>query len=128
MPTVGAGIILIFGGLTIYFDNVIFIKMKPTIIYLLFGGILGFGLIKGQSYLRLVMQEMLPLQDEGWMLLTRRFALFFFGLALLNEAIWRSFSTEIWVYFKTFGLTAALFAFLLMQGRLLSNFASDKRE
>ena len=128
MQIITAVLVTVFGGLTVWFNDDRFIKMKPTIIYLLFGGILGFGLIKGQSYLRLVMQEMLPLRDEGWMLLTRRFALFFFGLALLNEAIWRSFSTEVWVYFKTFGLTAALFAFLLMQGRLLSNFASNKRE
>jgi len=128
MQIITAVLVTVFGGLTVWFNDDRFIKMKPTIIYLLFGGILGFGLIKGQSYLRLVMQEMLPLRDEGWMLLTRRFALFFFGLALLNETIWRSFSTEVWVYFKTFGLTAALFAFLLMQGRLLSNFASDKRE
>ena len=121
-------LVTVFGGLTVWFNDDRFIKMKPTIIYLLFGGILAFGLIRGQSYLRLVMQEMLPLLDEGWMMLTRRFALFFFGLALLNEAIWRSFSTEVWVYFKTFGLTAALFAFLLMQGHLLNKFAIDKKE
>jgi len=121
-------LVTVFGGLTVWFNDDRFIKMKPTIIYLLFGGILAFGLIRGQSYLRLVMQEMLPLRDEGWMMLTRRFALFFFGLALLNEAIWRSFSTEVWVYFKTFGLTAALFAFLLMQGHLLNKFAIDKKE
>ena len=121
-------LVTVFGGLTVWFNDDRFIKMKPTIIYLLFGGILAFGLVRGQSYLRLVMQEMLPLRDEGWMMLTRRFALFFFGLALLNEAIWRSFSTEVWVYFKTFGLTAALFAFLLMQGHLLNKFAIDKKE
>ena len=121
-------LVTVFGGLTVWFNDDRFIKMKPTIIYLLFGGILAFGLIRGQSYLRLVMQEMLPLRDEGWMMLTQRFALFFFGLALLNEAIWRSFSTEVWVYFKTFGLTAALFAFLLMQGHLLNKFAIDKKE
>jgi intracellular septation protein len=121
-------LVTVFGGLTVWFNDDRFIKMKPTIIYLLFGGVLAFGLIRGQSYLRLVMQEMLPLRDEGWMMLTRRFALFFFGLALLNEAIWRSFSTEVWVYFKTFGLTAALFAFLLMQGHLLNKFAIDKKE
>jgi len=121
-------LVTVFGGLTVWFNDDRFIKMKPTIIYLLFGGILAFGLIRGQSYLRLVMQEMLPLRDEGWMMLTRRFALFFFGLALLNEAIWRSFSTEVWVYFKTFGLTAALFAFLLMQGHLLNKFGIDEKE
>ena len=121
-------LVTVFGGLTVWFNDDRFIKMKPTIIYLLFGGILAFGLIRGQSYLRLVMQEMLPLRDEGWMILTRRFALFFFGLALLNEAIWRSFSTEVWVYFKTFGLTAALFAFLLMQGHLLNKFGIDEKE
>ena len=128
MQIIAVILVTVFGGLTVWFNDDRFIKMKPTIIYLLFGGILAFGLIRGQSYLRLVMQEMLPLRDEGWMTLTRRFALFFFGLALLNEAIWRSFSTEVWVYFKTFGLTAALFAFLLMQGHLLNKFAIDEKE
>jgi intracellular septation protein len=115
-----------FGGMTVWLNDDRFIKMKPTLIYLIFGGLLSIGLLRGQSYLRVVMQEALPMQDVGWMILTRRVTAFFFGLAVLNEVIWRSFSTEIWVYFKTFGLTAALFAFFMMQGRLLAKYALQK--
>ncbi len=115
-----------FGGMTVWLNDDRFIKMKPTLIYLIFGGLLSIGLLRGQSYLRVVMQEALPMQDAGWMILTRRVTAFFFGLAVLNEVIWRGFSTEIWVYFKTFGLTAALFAFFMMQGRLLAKYAPQK--
>jgi intracellular septation protein len=115
-----------FGGMTVWLNDDRFIKMKPTLIYLIFGGLLSIGLLRGQSYLRVVMQEALPMQDAGWMILTRRVTAFFFGLAVLNEVIWRGFSTEIWVYFKTFGLTAALFAFFMMQGRLLAKYALQK--
>jgi intracellular septation protein len=114
--------------LTVWFNDEQFIKMKPSIIYLLFGGILGFGLLRGQSYLRMIMQDMIPLKEEGWIVLTRRFAVFFFSLALLNEIIWRFFSTEMWVYFKTFGLTIALFAFFVLQGSLLNKYAIEKKE
>lgn len=121
-------LVTIFGGLTVWLNDPSFIKMKPTIIYLLFGGILGIGLLRGQSYLRVVMQDLIPLENTGWMVLTRRFTAFFFGLALANEAVWRSFSTDTWVYFKTFGLTAALFAFFMMQSALLSKYAIGKRD
>ena len=119
-------LVTVFGGLTVWLNDARFIKIKPTIIYLIFGGLLGIGLLRGQSYLRVVMQEALPMQDVGWMILTRRVMLFFFGLAVLNEVVWRCFSTEIWVYFKTFGLTAALFAFFMMQGSLLTKYGIQK--
>jgi intracellular septation protein len=117
-------LVVVFGGLSVWLNDDRFFKMKPTIIYLLFGGILGFGLMRGQSYLKHVMEEMMPLAHEGWMILTRRLALFFFGLAVLNEAIWRTMSTEIWVYFKTFGLTAAIFAFFITQGKLFETYGT----
>jgi intracellular septation protein len=126
MQIMTAILVTVFGGLTVWLNDARFIKMKPTIIYLIFGGLLGIGLLRGQSYLRVVMQETLPMQDMGWMILTRRVMVFFFGLALLNEVIWRCFSTEIWVYFKTFGLTAALFAFFMMQGTLLTKYGIQK--
>ena len=113
-------LVVVFGGLSVWLNDDRFFKMKPTMIYLLFGGILGVGLLRGQSYLRYVMEEMMPLADAGWMLLTKRLMLFFFGLAVANEVVWRVSSTETWVYFKTFGLTAAIFVFFLTQGRLFA--------
>ena len=121
-------LVTVFGGLTVWLNDDRFIKMKPTLIYLIFGGILGIGLLRGHSYLRVVMQEALPMQDAGWMILTRRATGFFFGLAVLNEVIWRSFSTDIWVYFKTFGLSLALFAFFMTQGSLLAKYSLNKTD
>ena len=126
MQIMTALLVTVFGGLTVWLNDPQFIKMKPTLIYLIFAGLLGFGLLRGQSYLRLVMQDALPMQAEGWMILTRRFTAVFFGLALLNEVIWRFFSTETWVYFKTFGLTAVLFGFFMSQAPLLANYALEK--
>jgi intracellular septation protein len=118
MQAVTAVLIVVFGGLSIWFNDPRFFKMKPTMIYLLFGGILGIGLLQGRSYLQSVMDGLMPLTDAGWMILTRRLMVFFFGLAVLNELIWRTQSEEIWVYFKTFGLTAAIFVFFITQGKL----------
>ena len=128
MQVVTVVLILVFGGLTVWLNDERFFKMKPTIIYLLFGGVLGFGLLRGQSYLRHVMEDAVALDGEGWMKLTRRLTGFFLGLAVLNEAIWRTQSTETWVYFKTFGLTAAIFLFFMTQGRLFSEHGTDEAE
>lgn len=119
-------LVVVFGGLSVWLNDERFFKMKPTMIYLLFAGVLGFGLLRGQSYLRVVMDEALPMLPEGWMILTRRITAFFFGLAVANEVIWRSFSTDTWVNFKTFGLTAALFLFFMTQGRLLAKYGTGK--
>ncbi len=113
MQLVTAVVVVAFGGLTVWFNDERFFKMKPTIIYVLFGGALGFGLLRGRSYLRLVMDEYLLLSPEGWMALTRRLALFFVALAVANEFVWRMFSTDIWVSFKTFVLPVAVFAFFM---------------
>jgi intracellular septation protein len=115
-------LVIVFGGLSVWFNDERFFKMKPTLIYLLFAGILGFGLIKGKSYLALVMDEIMPLEHEGWMILTRRLAAFFAGLAVLNEVIWRTMSDAAWVNFKTFGLTAAIFLFFLTQGGVFKRY------
>ncbi len=116
-------LVVVFGGLTVWFNDERFFKMKPTLIYLIFAAILGFGLLRGQSYLKLVMSEMIPLRQDGWMILTRRFAAFFLGLAVANELVWRTMSTGAWVNFKTFGLTAAMFGFFILQGRLFREHA-----
>ena len=121
-------LVVVFGGLTIWFNDERFFKMKPTMIYLLFGGALAFGLMRGQSYLQYMMEEVMPLKKEGWMILTRRITAFFFALAILNEVIWRTMSTDTWVSFKTFGLTAAVFLFFMTQGKLLTEYGTDKDE
>ncbi|MDA5558088.1 inner membrane-spanning protein YciB [Shimia sp. MMG029] len=119
-------LVVVFGGLSVWLNDERFFKIKPTMIYLLFGGILGFGLLRGQSYLKVVMEEMMPLKEEGWMLLTKRLTYFFFGLAALNEIIWRTQTTDTWVYFKTFGLTAAVFVFFMTQGKIFQDYAIEE--
>ena len=121
-------LVVVFGGLSVWLNDDRFFKMKPTMIYLLFGGVLGFGLLRGKSYLKYVMEEMLPLQEAGWMILTKRLTWFFLSLAVLNEVIWRTQSTDTWVYFKTFGLTAAVFAFFMTQGGILQKYAVEDNE
>src|SRR6056297_2451931 len=128
MQVVTAVLIVVFGGLSVWFNDPKFFKMKPTIIYILFGGALGIGLLQGRSYLQYVMDGVMPLTDEGWMILTRRITLFFLALAVLNELIWRTMSEETWVYFKTFGLTAAIFLFFMFQGKLFNEHGTDKEE
>ncbi|WP_380053222.1 inner membrane-spanning protein YciB [Falsihalocynthiibacter sp. SS001] len=128
MQIMTAILVVIFGGLSVYMNDDRFFKMKPTIIYLLFGGLLGFGLLRGKSYLRMVMEEALPMQEEGWMILTKRLTAFFLGLALANEIVWRTMSTDAWVNFKTFGLTAALFVFFMMQNKLMQTYSTEKDE
>lgn len=128
MQVVTAVLIVVFGGLSVWFNDPRFFKMKPTIIYLMFAGVLGAGLLRGRSWLQYVMDGVMPLSDKGWMILTRRLALFFFGLAILNELVWRTMSEESWVYFKTFGLTAAIFLFFMAQGRLFRDYGQQDEE
>lgn len=122
MPLFTAMIVLVFGGLTIWLRDETFIKMKPTIIYLVFASLLGIGLLRGRSYLKSLMAVALPMEDKGWMILTKRFALFFIILAIANEYIWRSFNTDIWVNFKTFGLPISTFIFFFSQARLIQKY------
>ena len=115
MPTVGAIIVLLFGGLTIYFDNETFFKMKPTIINLLFAAILFGGAIIKKHLLKFLLGAALKLEDTGWKILTQRWIAFFIALAILNEIIWRTQSTDIWVNFKVFGILPITFIFTLTQ-------------
>jgi len=123
MQLVTAVLVVVFGGLSVWLNDDRFFKMKPTMIYLLFAGVLGFGLLRGRSYLQDLMDEMMPLREEGWMIVTRRLTLFFAGLAILNEVIWRTMSTDAWVNFKTFGLSLAVFAFFLSQSGVFQRYA-----
>lgn len=116
-------LVVVFGGLSVWFNDERFFKMKPTIIYLLFAGLLGFGLMRGESYLEAVMDQAIPLERAGWMILTRRLMLFFLFLAAANEVVWRTMSTDAWVTFKTFVLTAGVFAFFIAQARLFTRYA-----
>jgi intracellular septation protein len=128
MQIVTLVVVLFMGGLSVWFNDEHFFKMKPTLIYVFFAGALGVGLLQGKSYLRLVMEETLPLQPEGWMILTRRIAVFFALLAVANEVVWRNFSTETWVWFKAVGLTVAMFLFLLTQARVLTRYGIEEPE
>ena len=128
MQIVTLVLVVVFGGLSVWFNDDRFFKMKPTLIYLLFGAVLGFGLLRGQSYLKFAMEEMMPLETEGWMILTRRICGFFLALAVLNELVWRTQSTETWVYFKTFGLSAAVFLFFMTQGAIFEKYSIEKEE
>jgi intracellular septation protein len=118
-------LVVVFGGLTVWLNDDRFFKMKPTIIYAMFAVMLGVGLMRGQSWLQYVMEGMMPLRREGWLLLTRRLALFFAVLAVSNEVVWRTMSTDAWVNFKTFVLPLALFGFFMTQGKLFERYAPD---
>ena len=119
MTLASAGFIFVFGGMTLYLQDETFIKMKPTLVYLLFATILGIGLLRGRSYLKNLMGQMLPMDDAGWLTLTQRWTVFFVFLAVLNEAIWRTQSTDIWVNFKVFGFLPLTFVFMMAQMPLL---------
>jgi intracellular septation protein len=115
MQVFTAVMVILFGGLTVWFNDERFFKMKTTLVYGLFAAILGIGLAQGRSYLAWVMAEFLPMTDEGWMKLTKRLALFFSGLAVANEIIWRTMSTDAWVKIETFGFPVLMFVFLWSQ-------------
>ena len=110
-----AFIVIFFGGLTAWFNDERFFKMKTTIVYGIFSGLLGLGLVQGRSYLAFVMSDMLPMKEVGWMILTRRLCLGFAVLAGANELVWRTMSTDLWVKIETFGFPIALFLFLWWQ-------------
>jgi intracellular septation protein len=117
--------VVVFGGLTVWLNDDRFFKMKPTAIYGIFAILLGIGLLRGQSWLQLVMEGALPLTHEGWMVLTKRLAFMFLAMACANEIVWRNFSTDMWVNFRTFGLPVALFAFFLTQAKLFERYKSS---
>jgi intracellular septation protein len=128
MPVVTAIVVLVFGGLTLVLHNDLFIKLKPTIIYVLFGAVLLGGLFFGKSFLGVVFDSLFHLSEEGWRKLTVRWALFFFVLAVLNEVVWRSTSTDVWVNFKVFGVMPLTLAFGALQYPLLKKYAVEPGE
>jgi len=128
MPLVTAIVVLVFGGLTLVLHDELFIKVKPTIIYALFGGVLLGGLLFGKPLLGTVLDSMFQLTEEGWRKLTLRWALFFFALAILNEIVWRNTSTNVWVDFKVFGVMPLTFLFGALQVPLLKKYAVEPAE
>ncbi|HWT30213.1 MAG TPA: septation protein A [Propylenella sp.] len=123
MPFVTSIVVLVFGGLTLWLQDDVFIKMKPTIVNVLFGTILLGGLMFGRPLLGYVFDSVFRLTDEGWRKLTFRWGLFFFVLAALNEVVWRSFSTDVWVSFKVFGILPLTVVFTLTQMPLIQRYA-----
>ncbi|SET62317.1 septation protein A [Oceanicella actignis] len=126
MAVVTAVVVTVFGGLTLWLQDATFIKMKPTIVNLIFAAMLGWGLLRGQSYIRYLMGDALSLTDEGWMAFTRRWALFFVFMAALNELVWRTQSEAFWVSFKTFGSPLISLAFIAAQTGLLRRHAAPE--
>lgn len=121
-----AFIVVFFGGLTAWFNDESFFKMKTTIVYGVFAILLGIGLLRGQSWLAYVMGELIPMAQTGWMILTRRLCAAFASLAIANEIIWRTMSTDLWVKIETFGFPIALFAFLWWQIMALQPYMEDQ--
>jgi intracellular septation protein len=121
-------VVIVFGAATLYFLDETFIKLKPTIIYVLFGGTLLIGQMLGKNFLSIVFDAMFHLTEEGWRKLTLRWAGFFLLLAVLNEIVWRTQSTDTWVNFKVFVVTGLTFVFAAAQVPLLSKYAAPAEE
>lgn len=126
MPLVTGVVVLVFGGMTLYFQDALFIKLKPTITNVLFGSVLLGGLLFGQSLLRYVFGEVYRLQERGWYLMTLRWGNFFFVLAAINEIVWRNFSDDFWVAFKVWGIMPITMIFAMAQLPLLTRYAVDE--
>ena len=128
MPVVTAVIVLVFGGMTLVLHDEQFIKLKPTIIYVLFGGTLLAGLALDKPFLSILFDQMFHLSEEGWRKLTWRWVLFFFALAIANEIVWRTQSTDFWVSFKLFGVVPLTFLFGALQMPLINKYSVERKE
>jgi intracellular septation protein len=126
MPLVSGVVVIFFGALTLYLQDELFIKLKPTIVNVLFGGVLLGGLLFGRSLLGYVFDDAFKLTDEGWRVLTWRWGLFFLFLAVLNEAVWRTQTTDFWVAFKVWGVLPITMIFTMFQVPLLQRHALEK--
>jgi len=128
MPLVSAVIVLVFGSLTLYLHDDTFIKLKPTIVYTMFAVLLLGGLVTGKPVLAFLFGPVFHLTEEGWRKLTLRWAVFFIAMAVLNELVWRNFSTDTWVSFKVFGFLPITFLFALAQVPLMQRYSTAEDE
>lgn len=126
MQVFTAFMVIFFGGLTAWFNDERFFKMKTTIVYGLLALILGVGILRGRSWLEYVMADAMPMRHEGWMILTRRLTLAFIALGVTNEIVWRTMSTETWVKIETFGFPIALMVFLFWQFAILQPYVIEE--
>ena len=126
MPLVSGVVVFVFGALTLWLQDDIFIKMKPTIVNTLFGVVLLGGLAFGKSLLGYVFESAFRLDAEGWRKLTLRWGLFFLFLAIVNEIVWRNFSTDAWVAFKVWGIMPITLAFTMTQMPLIMRHSLDE--
>ena len=115
-------LVAVLGGITIISGNSAFIKIKPTILSLVIAVVLGYGLLRKKYYLKSILGKSVVMPDHLWHVLTRRFVFFFVFLGVLNEIVWRSFSEDIWVSFKVFGVSGMMFVFILLQIPLLKKY------
>jgi intracellular septation protein len=122
MPLVSGFIVLVFGGLTLYLHDETFIKLKPTIVYTMFAALLAAGLLLRKPLLELLLGPVFSLTEEGWRKLTLRWTVFFIAMAIVNEIVWRNFSTDAWVSFKAFGFLPLTFLFVLAQVPLMQRY------
>ena len=125
MAIVTAFVVLVFGGLTLWLHDETFIKVKPTIIYGLFAVVLGGGLLFGRSFIAVMFDQVFNLTPEGWRALTLRWTFFFAAMAVLNEAIWRTQSTDFWVTFKAFGVIPLTMLFAVLQMPLIKRYSVE---
>jgi len=125
MQILTAVLVLVLGGVTIWFNDAQFIQMKPTYLYLIFAAILVFGIWTDRMYLQTLLGDAISMYWEGWLILTRRVVILFAGLACLNEAVWRFMGEDLWITFKTFGLPILTLGFFALQIRLFNIYNNE---
>jgi intracellular septation protein len=128
MPLITAAFVLLFGGLTLYFDNEVFIQLKPTAVGIFFSVVLLVGLARGKLLLKSLLGASMKLEDEGWRILTKRWACYFVVLALINEYVRHNFTVDQWVTFKVWGILPLTFVFAMTQMGVMQRFESAEEE